>query len=100
MTGHVAVREADACTLTERGVCIRGDYGDTAAGCASAAGCDGDNSLYTNPYYLELEEGLLLLDFCGGSPPAEFMPCGNAEAANADPAACACACELYPATMP
>ena len=82
--------------MQERGVCIRGDYGDTAAGCGTAAGCDGDTTPYANPYYTNTEEGLLLVDFCGGSPPDSFSPCGSAEASSAEPAACACACELFP----
>lgn len=92
--GIVATREGDVCEVSERGVCIGGEWGNTAAGCGELAGCEG-SEFFSNPYYQELPEGLLLLDFCGGSPPASFMPCSSGEAA-ADPAACACACELAP----
>ena len=88
-------RSGDSCEIEETGVCFGIEIGDTAAGCGSLAGCE--DGPYANPFYVEEDGGtVLLVDFCGGSPPAEYQPCSTGELAADDPPECACACALAP----
>ncbi len=90
-----ATRTGDVCTLEPTGLCFHRSAHDGAAGCGSLEGCD--DSSFANPYY-RVEQGgtVVLVDFCGGTPPDSVSACNSGLASEADPPECACACELQP----
>lgn len=94
ITGLSAAREGDVCTVESYGLCVDATIQDTAAGCGQAVGCEGEDT-FTSPFHATIDGEVVLMDFCGGTPPAEFQPCGSGEA-DADPPECACACALFP----
>lgn len=87
-----ASRTGDSCVVQETGVCLDRAVLDGPAGCAPLDGCEGS---YAAPYYrTDPEGGVVLVDFCGGTPPASLSSCNSGSASQADPPECACACEL------
>lgn len=90
-----AVRTGDSCEMTQVGFCMKQElFGDTAAGCGMAIGCE--DGPYLNPYYKVTPEGVLLVDTCGGTSEPGFSACPTGEASADDPPECACACALAP----
>lgn len=68
ITGLSATREGDTCTVEPYGLCVEATVQDTAAGCAVEMGCE--ESQFISPHYATIDGEVVLMDFCGGTPPA------------------------------